>query len=167
MTAVDENGELDGAGPADIPQCVQGRADRAAGVQDVVDQDHERAVDAALGNRGVLQRPRRLDVEVVAVERDVQRPVRNGDVGEFLDLLGEPRGQGDAAGGDAEEDDAGRVGTVECGLFDDLMGNAGDGPADVRGGHQFPVGARRAQVTLTSFSASRDGSLKDVELRGA
>ena len=80
----------------------------------------------------------------------------------------EPGGQGDASGGDAEQDDAGRVGTVECGLLDDLMGDPGDGPADVRVGHQFPVGARRvwgcAQVTLTSFSASLDGSLKDVEL---
>ncbi len=45
------------------------------------------------------------------------------------------------------------------------MGDAGDGPADVRGGQQFPVGVRRAHdATLTSFSASLDGSLKDVEL---
>jgi hypothetical protein len=45
------------------------------------------------------------------------------------------------------------------------MGDAGDGPADVRGGQQFPFGVGRAHdATLTSFSASRDGSLKDVEL---
>ena len=82
-----------------------------------------------------------LMVEVVAVERDVERTVRDRDAGEFLDLVGEPGGQGDAPGRDAEEDDARRVGTVESGLFDDLMGDAGDGPADVRSGHQLPVGA--------------------------
>ncbi len=73
MTAVDEDSQLDGARPADIPQCVQRRADRTSGVEHVVDKDHERAVDAAVGNRGVLQRPRRLAVEIVAVERDVER----------------------------------------------------------------------------------------------
>ena len=171
MAAVDEDGELHGARPADVAQRVQGRADGATGIEDVVDQDHERAVDAALGNRRVLQRPRGLAVEVVAVERDVEGTVRNGDVGEFLDLVREARGQGDAPGRDAEEDDARRVGTVECGLLNDLMGDAGDGAVDVRCGHQFPVGARRGwrvhEETLTSFSASLDGSLKDVELRGA
>ena len=68
-------------------------------------------------------------------------PCGTVDAGELLDLLGQPGGQGDAPGGDAEKDDAGRVGTVESGLFDDLMGDAGDGPADVRCGHQLPVGA--------------------------
>ena len=141
VAAVDEHGELHGAGPADVAQRVQGRADGPTGIEDVVDEDDQSVVDAALGDRGVLQRPRRLDVEVVAVERDVERTVRDRDVGEFLDLVGEPGGQGDAPGRDAEEDDARRVGTVECGLFDDLMGDAGDGPADVRSGHQLPVGA--------------------------
>ena len=67
--------------------------------------------------------------------------MRNRDAGELLDLVGKPGGEGDAPGGDAEQDDAGRVGTIESGLFDDLMGDAGDGPADVRSGHQLPVGA--------------------------
>ena len=89
----------------------------------------------------VLQRPRRLDVEVVAVERDVQRAVRERDAGELVDLLRQPGGQRDAAGRDAEQDDAGRVGTIQSGLFDDLMGDAGNGAADVGRGHQFPVGA--------------------------
>ena len=88
----------------------------------------------------VLQRPRRLDVEVVAVERDVEGAVRDVDTGELVDLVGEPGGQGDAAGRDAEQDDARRVGTVQGGLLDDLVGDAGNGPADVRRGHQFPVG---------------------------
>ena len=81
-----------------------------------------------------------LDVEVVAVERDVEGAVRDVDAGELPDLVGEPGGQRDAAGGDAEEDDARRVGTVKRGLLDDLVRDAGNGPTDVRRGHQFPVG---------------------------
>ena len=67
--------------------------------------------------------------------------MRDVDVGELLDLLGEPGGQGDAAGRNAEEDDARRIRTVESGLLDDLVSDAGNGPTDVRRGHQFPVGA--------------------------
>ena len=55
-------------------------------------------------------------------------------------FVGEPGGQRDAAGGNAEEDDARRVGTVKRGLLDDLVSDAGNGPTDVRRGHQFPVG---------------------------
>ena len=66
--------------------------------------------------------------------------MRDVDAGELPDLVGEPGGQRDAAGRNAEQDDARRVGTVECGLLDDLVSDAGDGPTDVRRGHQFPVG---------------------------
>ena len=70
--------------------------------------------------------------------------MRDGDTGELGDLVGEPGGQRDAAGRDAEQDHARRVGTVERGLLDDLMSDAGNGPADVRRGHQFPVGAEES-----------------------
>ena len=69
-----------------------------------------------------------------------RRAVRHVDAGELADLLGQPGGQRNAAGGDAEQDDARRVGTVESGLLDDLVSDAGNGPTDVRRGHQFPVG---------------------------
>ena len=144
VAAVDEHRQLHRARPADVAQRVQRRADRAAGVEDVVDEDDQRAVDAALGDRGVLERAGRLGVEVVAVERDVEGAAGDGDAGELVDLVGEPGGERDAAGRDAEEDDARRVGTVERGLLDDLVRDAGDGPADVRGGHQLPVGAWEA-----------------------
>ena len=81
-----------------------------------------------------------------------------------------PRGKGHTPGRDAEKDDAWRIGTVECGLLDDFVSDAGNGAAYVGRGHQFPVGVRRvggAQATKTSFSASLDGSLKDVELSGS
>jgi hypothetical protein len=47
-------------------------------------------------------------------------------------MLAASRGQHGSAGGDAEENDARGVGTVQSGLLDDLMRDAGDGPADVR-----------------------------------
>ena len=102
MTAVDEDCELYGAGPADVAQRVQSGADCPSGIEHIVDEDDQGVVDAALGYRRVFQRPRRLEVEVVAVERDVQRPVRKRDAGELFDLVGEPRGEGDAPGRDAE-----------------------------------------------------------------
>ena len=142
MAPVDEDRELHGPRPADVAQRVQSRADGASGVEDIVDEDDQGAVDAPLRNGGVLEGTGRLEVEVVAVERDVQRAVRDRDAGEFVDLLSQPRGQGDAPGGDAEEDDFRRTGwIIQSGLLDDLMGDAGDGSTDVRCGHKFPVGA--------------------------
>ncbi len=88
----------------------------------------------------VFERPRRLGVEIVAVERDVESAVRDVDSAELPDLVGEPGGQRNAAGRNAEQDDAGRVWTVERGLLDDFVSDAGNGPTDVRRGHQFPVG---------------------------
>ena len=69
----------------------------------------------------------------------VQRPLH-----EHIDLAvaRQPGGESDAAGRDAQENDARAVGTVERGLLDDLMRDARDGPAHIGGGHQFPVGAR-------------------------
>src|SRR5205085_2119230 len=99
-----------------------------SGVEDIVDEDDQGAVDAPLRNGGVLEWTGRLEVEVVAVERDVQRAVRDRDAGEFVDLVGQPRSQRDAPGRDAEEDDFRRTGwIIQSGLLDDLMGDAGNG----------------------------------------
>ena len=94
-------------------------------------------IDVSSSGRGGLVH------QVVAVERDVQRAVADLDAGEFLDVGGEPVGQCHTTGGDAEQHDARRVGTVQSGLFDDLMRDAGNGAADVGRGHQFPVGGER------------------------
>ena len=67
-------------------------------------------------------------------------PCCDVDAGELPNLVGEPGRQRDAAGRNAEQDDPRRVGTAESGLLDDFVSDAGNGPADVRRGHQFPVG---------------------------
>ena len=142
--------------------------------EDVVDEDDERPVDAAGRDRGVLQRSGRFEIQVVAVERYVQCPAGTGHPGKFRDLVSQPGGKVDAAGRDAEQDDGRRVLAVQRSLLDDLMGDAGNRSADVLCGHQFPVGvaagfpvgaASVAAQDQTSFSASRDGSLKDVASR--
>ena len=49
VAPVDEYGEADDPGPAEVDQCVQGRADGPAGIQDVVDQHHDFVVDPGAG----------------------------------------------------------------------------------------------------------------------
>ena len=78
--------------------------------------------------------------QIVAVQRDVQRAVGDLDAGEFGDVGGEPVGQCHAAGGDSQQHDAWCVGTVQGGLFDDLMRDAGNGAAHVGRRHQFAAG---------------------------
>ena len=78
--------------------------------------------------------------------------------------------QRDAAGGNAEQDDAWGVGTVEGGLLDDLVSDAGNGPTRRPPRSSIPGRCQKSRWrprALTSFSASLDGSLKDVELPGS
>ena len=140
MAAVDEHRQLDRCRPADITQCVERRADRTTGIEHVVDEDHKTAVDAPGGYRGLLQRSGRLEVQVVPVQGDVEPAVGDGSAAEFVDFLGEPIRQRDTASRDTQQDDTRRVGTVQGGFLDDLVGDAGNGSTDVRIGHKFTVG---------------------------
>ena len=69
--AIHEDGELDALGASEIEQLVDGRADAAPRIQDVVDEDDRRAVDVERKRRTArvgLQAGRRV---IVAVIRDV------------------------------------------------------------------------------------------------
>ena len=73
--------------------------------------------------------------DVVAVERDVQDA--HGDLHAFdaLDLAGQAAGQVVAAVGDADQHDA-----LDAAIaFDDLVGDAGEGAADVVRLHDSPA----------------------------
>ena len=79
VAAVDEAGELDARGPAVVEERLDRGADRAAGVEDVVDEDAGLALEREVELRGAddrLRVERRLapaaDVDVVAVEGDVE-----------------------------------------------------------------------------------------------
>ena len=94
VAAVDQDGELDHARPAEVGQRVERGPDRAAGEEHVVDQDHPAAVDAGRGQVGRTERPGAAQAQVVAVERDVERR-RPGPRGPRR------RGSGRPAGGPA------------------------------------------------------------------
>src|SRR5881398_768943 len=83
VAPVGEHRQLDALGPAVVEERVDRGADRAAGVEDVVDEDAghplEREVEAGRADER-LRMPRRLsraNVDVVAVERDVELAERN------------------------------------------------------------------------------------------
>ena len=159
------------ARPADVVQRVEGGADRASGEEHVVDQDDDLVVDAAVGDLRREQRPGGLQAQVVAVHRDVERPARHGGALDGGDPLGDPLGERDAARRDAEQDEV--VGALVA--LEDLVGDAAQGPGDVARVEDGAVGAgtgrrgdddawqAQASACQTSFSASRDGSLKDVD----
>ena len=109
VAAVDEHGELDARGPAVVEQRLDRRADRAAGVEDVVDEDDRPSVEREVELRRAderLRRERRLaaaDGDVVAVEGDVDGAERGLDAGALLDQAREPPRERDAAGLDPDE----------------------------------------------------------------
>ena len=126
MSAVDQHGELHGAGSADLVERVERGADRTAGEQHVVDQHDDLVVDV-VGDLGVLERASGLEPQVVAEHRDVECAC--GDVAAFD--LGHPLGDApremDAARRDAEQDDAGRVAVA----LEDLVRDASQSSRDV------------------------------------
>jgi hypothetical protein len=65
--------------------------------------------------------------QVVAIESDVQRADRHVDALECVDAGGEPAGQRDAAGRDAQQDGARRAGR----FLENLVGDAVDDPLQV------------------------------------
>ena len=161
VPAVDEHGEPYGGGPAEVVHRVERGPDRAAGEEHVVDEHHDLAVDAAgrhLGlvrarGSGCLRRSSRYIV-TSSLPTATATPSTAGDP------LGDPAGEGHPAGGDAEQDEV--VGALVA--LEDLVGDAGQCPGDVTG---VEDDARVGHVAAarTSFSASRDGSLKDVDRR--
>ena len=131
MAAVDEACELNAGRPAVLEEGLDRGPDRPAGVEDVVDEDTRhpserkvelRRLDDGLGVQRLLAA---ADDDVVAMKRDVDAPERDLDATEVFDQTTEPLGQRDAAGLDADERDAREVAVP----LDDLMGDAGDRPA--------------------------------------
>jgi hypothetical protein len=79
MSAVDEDRQLDGARPAEIHQRVERGADRAAGVEHVVHQDHLAIVDGEWDVGSFHGRLLAGPAEVVAIEGDVDDAARDLD----------------------------------------------------------------------------------------
>ena len=128
VTAVDEHRELHGAGPAEVGQRVERGPDGAAGEQHVVDEHDRLAVDALDRDLGQLQRAHAVQPQVVAVHRGVERADRHVAILDLRDLVGDPAGERDAAGRDAEHDEV--VGAVVA--LDDLVRDPGQGAGQIR-----------------------------------
>jgi len=102
VAAVDQDGQLHGPGPAEVGEGVQGRPHRPPGEQDVVDEHDEPAIHPAGRQVGLLQSPRRLQPQVVAVERGVQAARRHLVALEGQDARGQAPRQRPTPGGNAE-----------------------------------------------------------------
>ena len=140
MTAVHQDGQLDGPGAADGAQGVEGGADGAPGVEDVVHQDHDATVDASLGDVRGARDADGVASQVVAVHGDVKGSLRDcvdgvrhrtGGVG----LLGrgggegvhEAVGQGYSPAGDTQHHEVPRPVVA----LEDLVGDSDQGPLDL------------------------------------
>jgi len=175
MAAVDQAGKLDARRAPVVEERVDGRADRAPRVEDVVDQDARLARDREL-QLAVAQDRLRMqrslspapDDHVVPVEGDVEGAERELDVRSLRDQPPESLRERHAARMDADEGRPVKVGIAlddlvrdpderaldRLGVEQDLRGRqAGlrQGRAEVEG-----LGRAGACVILDSFPASRD-----------
>ena len=140
MAPVDHDGQLDGPGPAEVVQGVQGGPDGAAGEEDVVDQHHHLAgqVDRDVGH-GLGQDGPQPDV--VAVEGHVEAADGQGvDPFDLAQDLGHPGGQRDAAGLEADQDDVLDAPVA----LDHLVRHPRQGALDVGRGQDLGVGHEHA-----------------------
>ena len=118
VASVDENEELNGAGSSEIDQGIECGSDGASGKQDIVDEDYVAAGDAAgYGRAGAVGRLSG-GASVVAVGSRVQGGDRDLAIAGRRYIAGDPLGEGEATGADADKE---KVGGVGMGL-DELMG---------------------------------------------
>ena len=118
-------------GPAEVNEGVQGGADGAAGVQDVIDQDHDLVVDAGPRQLRGVRRPGGLVREVVAEHGDVELADDGGGVHGGIgggDFFGQPDCQRIAAARNAQQHQV--LGAL-VGL-EDLMGDTSECTVNVR-----------------------------------
>jgi pyrimidine operon attenuation protein/uracil phosphoribosyltransferase len=158
VAAVDQDGELDARRATALEERLDCGADRAAGVEDVVDEDagHPREVEVEGGR--VHDGLNLAGDGVVAVERDVDGAEPDLLPAPLLDQGGEPLRDRDAAGVDADQGDLGQVGVA----LDDLVGDPREGARESlcvqQRLHRKAVGAVRAHSSVHShsFPASLD-----------
>src|SRR4051812_21707607 len=126
VAAVDEDGELNAGGTAVVEERLDGRANRAPRVEDVVDEDDRPPFEPEIELGRTDERLRgagRLaaaDADVVAIEGDVARAEGRRFVGALLDQAREPLRERDAARLDADECHLAEIGV----RLDDLVRDA-------------------------------------------
>src|SRR5262245_56444748 len=165
VAAVGEHGQLDALGPAVAEERVDRRADRSARVEDVVDEHARHPLEREVERRRADERlrvPGRLaapDVDVVAVEGDVELAERDLGPAQLVDAPAEPLGERHSACVDADERDPREVGVPLDDLVRDPRQRLPDriGVEDRASCRGFGgYGPLRANLTFDSFAASRD-----------
>src|SRR5947209_8366997 len=131
LAAVNEDGELDAARPAEVNQLVERRADGAPRVEHVVNEEDVSAFDINGQVRAVDDGVRADGREVVAVERDVHDADGRALAFEVGDLVGQAMGERHAAPLDADEVEVARAVV----LLDDLGGEPGQRAVDPHAVH--------------------------------
>ena len=160
-----EHGELHGPRAAEVDQLVERGPHGAAGIEDVVAEDHHAVVDRA---RQVGALDLRLGAdgrEVVAIESDVEDADGDLDRLQALDLGGDLLGERDAAGADADQEDGPEVAVM---ALDDLSDHATDDPSHLLGvedrrlGRQVFRHAGETSRSAASYAGDRGLSTKGV-----
>lgn len=139
MAPIHQDRQLGPVGPPDIGEGVEGGPDRAARVQDVVDDDHAlvRDVGGDVGRRRFVTLPPApiisAQTPVVPVLTDVELTHRHLDAFEVGDETPQESGQMDTSCVDPDDDD--RLGAAVA--LQDLVGDATDGSLDVLAVHHL------------------------------
>ena len=144
--AVNEDGEFDFGGATVVEEFVEGSFHGATGEEDVVNEDDGGPVDVS----GDVRRGKFLGdgvaADVVAVEGDVDGARRGGELRvERCESRSEPLGEGDAAVGDAEEQE----------FFGGAV-TGGNGGRELRDGSVYFLGA-------DSLNGGHEAQLRRVE----
>jgi len=127
MAAVDEDREPDGTGTPVVHERVHSGADRAAGEEHIVDEYDDATVDGERDLRLAHDRRVADPREVVAIERDVDRPKRNVDPLVRPDRRLDTGREGVAARADTDDGKGGEIAVA----LNDFVRDPRDGPADV------------------------------------
>lgn len=153
MAAVHQHGEADGLRAPEVHEGVEGGAYRAAGVQDVVHQYDDAALDALVharvaDHRLLVRRPPRPDV--VPVQGDADGAHRLLAAGGAADVGGQALGDRDTARLHADQVEQLVVGN----LLDDLRGQAIEDARKLSGVKH--VHSEHATFLLTGFTWHRE-----------
>jgi hypothetical protein len=143
--AIDEDGEVDAIGSAEIVEGIEGGAHGAAAIEDIVGEDHGGTVEVA-GEVGGMDFGCGTMVEIIAVEGHIDLAGGDGLAEQTGQFGGQPCGEVDTAFLNAQEGEAIGVGET----FGDLVGHTADGEAEGRGGHQ-DLGRRHEVAQFNSL----------------
>src|SRR5207253_2238230 len=117
-----EHGEHHRFRTPEVDESVHRRADRAAGVEHVVDQNDDLVIDRLGKLRRFDHRLRRDGGQIIAIQRDVQDAEGNRMSLHRLDLFGDALADGDAATADADDNQIAQSAI----FFHDLDGHPAD-----------------------------------------